>query len=131
MNIISNPNSYLAPPAGGGSVSTSESSSGPDPASMARYQGEYNTALNLNQSNYNNILAGYQQVIQAQIQAQQGIQQGYGDLSSSVLGDIQAKALAQPVDARETLAHMARIEMRQIQVHIGVLRTLHAAEDGL
>lgn len=53
------------------------------------YQGAYANALHLNQQNYANILAGYQGTLAAQQSDQAPIQQGYNDLTGSVLGDIQ------------------------------------------
>jgi len=49
------------------------------------YQQAYNSALAMNQANYNNILAGYQQAVAAQTTAQQAIQAGYSDLYNQVL----------------------------------------------
>ncbi len=53
------------------------------------YQGAYDAALNFNKANYNQILSGYQQTAASQQQAQQGIQAGYNNLTTSVLGKIQ------------------------------------------
>lgn len=59
-----------------------------NPAGIASaYQGAYNSALGMNESNYNNILAGYQQAIGAQTTAQQAIQSGYTGLYNTVLGN--------------------------------------------
>lgn len=53
------------------------------------YAGAYSDALNANQTNYNNILAGYQQLEGNQQNAQQNIQQGYGNLYNTVTSGIQ------------------------------------------
>lgn len=48
----------------------------------------YEAMLNQAQSNYGNIMSGYQQTLAAQEQAQQGIQQGYNQLYGNVMGAI-------------------------------------------
>lgn len=48
------------------------------------YQGAYNSALAQNQSNYNNILAGYQKTLASQTSAQQAISAGYSNLYNQV-----------------------------------------------
>jgi hypothetical protein len=53
------------------------------------YAGAYSDALDANQTNYNNILAGYQQLEGNQQTAQQGIQAGYGSLTNQVMNTIQ------------------------------------------
>lgn len=55
---------------------------------MGSYQSAYCSALKANQSNYNNIIAGYQGLMGSQVGAQQGITQGYQDLQRNVLGTI-------------------------------------------
>lgn len=68
------------------------------------YGSAYQNALSLNQQNYGNILSGYGQTMANQQQAQQGIQQGYGNLSSQVLGDIQGIGASQSQAIRDTYA---------------------------
>lgn len=53
------------------------------------YATAYNSALQMNQSNYNNILAGYQQTLAQQVGAQQAIGSGYTNLYNDVLGRVQ------------------------------------------
>jgi hypothetical protein len=53
------------------------------------YGGAYANALKLNQSNYSNILKGYQQLMTGQMSSQRAIQQGYTNLSGAVMSDIQ------------------------------------------
>lgn len=60
-----------------------------DPGQIAAaYGGAYNNALAMNQSNYNNILSGYQQLVGNSSTAQSAISAGYGDLYNNVLGQI-------------------------------------------
>lgn len=54
----------------------------------ASYDQAYNNALAMNQSNYNNILAGYQQSLATQTTAQQAISAGYTDLYNNVLDQV-------------------------------------------
>lgn len=64
-------------------------------AAGAAYLGAYNSAVGMNESNYNNIMAGYQQTIGAQTSAQQAIQSGYSNLYNTVLGNVQASYAGQ------------------------------------
>jgi len=59
------------------------------------YQSAYAQALSLNQQNYGHILAGYQGLGQSQVGAQNQIQQGYGALTNTVMGDIQGIGASQ------------------------------------
>src|SRR6185436_14194491 len=59
------------------------------------YASAYNAALQMNSTNYNNILAGFQQTAAQNQQVQQGIQAGYNRLEGDVLGGIQGIDLAQ------------------------------------
>lgn len=52
------------------------------------YNSAYQAALSLNQQNYSNILAGYQQLAASQYADQQPIQAGYDALTGKVLSDI-------------------------------------------
>lgn len=54
----------------------------------ASYNAAYNNALAMNQGNYNNILAGYQQAIAQYSTAQQAIQAGYSNLYNQVLNQV-------------------------------------------
>ncbi len=56
---------------------------------MDDYGSAYANALNLNKSNYSNILQGYQNVLSGQMSAQKGLQAGYTGLGQDVLNDIQ------------------------------------------
>lgn len=69
-------------PGGGGLFSGGLAGLGP------AYASAYTSALQANQANYNNILAGYQQTMQNQTSAQDAIARGYADLSNSVLAGI-------------------------------------------
>lgn len=53
------------------------------------YASAYQSALQMNSTNYNNILSGFQQTAAQNQAAQQGVQAGYGQLSNDVLGGIQ------------------------------------------
>lgn len=67
----------------------------------AAYQGAYNNALAMNQSNYNNVLRGYQQAIATQTSAQSAIQAGYSNLYNDVLSRVQGigAARSQAIDS--------------------------------
>lgn len=60
-----------------------------------QYGKTYNSALALNQANYGNIMAGYQQVMGNQVGAQGAIQGGYSDLYNNVIGGIQGIGASQ------------------------------------
>lgn len=77
-------------PWGGGSgASAIYGAAGGDPGAVANaYGSAYNNALAMNQSNYNNILAGYQSTMATQTSAQDAIKSGYSDLYNNVLGKI-------------------------------------------
>lgn len=51
----------------------------------ANYQQAYNSALGMNQANYNNILKGYQDTLASQQTAFQGIQRGYAKTTNKVM----------------------------------------------
>jgi hypothetical protein len=74
--------SGFLPFGGGGGLPT------PDNAAQA-YTQAYNSALQMNQANYNNILTGYQQAVQQQTAAQQAIQAGYANLYNQVLNKVE------------------------------------------
>lgn len=66
---------------------------GGDPATTlanlgSNYANAYNSSLQQNQANYNNILAGYQQTAGNQAAGQAATQAGYGQLSNDVMGGI-------------------------------------------
>lgn len=69
----------LRMPAGGGDVLAA----GPDGIAPA-YRNAYNSALAMNQQNYNNILAGYQQVMGQQMTAADAIANGYTQLGAEI-----------------------------------------------
>lgn len=74
---------------GGGGVYGAASG---DPGAIAAdYTKSYNSALAMNQANYNNILAGYQKSLASQTSAQQAIQAGYSNLYNDVLGRISSE----------------------------------------
>lgn len=77
----------------GGGRSSGYSFNNPQ-AITASYQQAYNNALQMNQSNYNNILQGYQQALSAHTSAQQAIQGGYNDLYNQVLGKLEGQGQA-------------------------------------
>ena len=72
----------------GGSGGIGGAASGDPNAIAANYDRAYNNALAMNQSNYNNILAGYQQSLAKQTSAQQAIQAGYSGLYNDVMARI-------------------------------------------
>lgn len=55
----------------------------------ANYQNAYNSALAMNQANYQNILKGYQDTMSSQTSAQDAISRGYTGLYNDVIGKIQ------------------------------------------
>lgn len=59
------------------------------------YTAAYQNALQANQTNYNNILAGYQQTYGNQVTAQDAIKSGYTGLYNTVLGGIQGVEASQ------------------------------------
>src|SRR5688572_24442154 len=61
---------------------------------VSDYNSAYNNALAMNQSNYNNILQGYQQAIASNTTAQQAISSGYNDLYNEVMGKLQGQGEA-------------------------------------
>lgn len=91
---------------------------GPNPAAAAassnpqaiaqQYGQAYNSALAMNQANYQNILKGYQQAMASQTSAQQAISAGYTSLYNDVIGKVsgigQARANAIERDSARQLA---------------------------
>jgi hypothetical protein len=77
---------------GGGGASALSGLSGNPTSSLAAlgsdYAGAYNSALSANQTMYNNILGGYQQLMAQQVPQEQAISQGYTNLENQVLGTI-------------------------------------------
>jgi hypothetical protein len=67
----------------GGSPSQALSSLGGD------YASAYQSALQANQTMYNNILGGYQSTLAQQVQAEQQVSQGYNQLYGNVMNTIQ------------------------------------------
>lgn len=55
----------------------------------SNYASAYTSALNANQTNYNNILSGYQQVLGNQTNAQEAISGGYNGLYNNVIAGLQ------------------------------------------
>jgi hypothetical protein len=52
------------------------------------YASAYDAALSANQTMYNNILSGYQSTLAQQVQAEQGVSQGYNQLYGNVMNTI-------------------------------------------
>jgi len=75
--------------------------SGNPGAIAANYQQAYNNALAMNQSNYSNILAGYQQALAAQTTAQSAIASGYTNLYNDVLNKIGGLGAARATEIRD------------------------------
>jgi len=71
------------------------------------YNSAYNSALKANQTNYNNILAGYQQTMATQVSAQDAVKQGYTDLANNVLAGIQGVGDSQRQAIRDAYAQQA------------------------
>lgn len=67
----------------------------------SNYAGAYNSALQMNAANYQNILQGYQQTMGAQTSAQNAIGRGYSDLYNSVLGGIKGIGASQAQNIRD------------------------------
>ena len=82
--------------------------------SQTDYMGAYSNALNLNEQNYGNILQGYQGLGASQVGAQNQIQQGYGNLSSAVLGDIQGIGASQSQAIQDTYAQQSGNSAQQM-----------------
>jgi hypothetical protein len=95
----SQPTAGALPWNGGGSGAGAFSATTPGGVAAA-YQGAYNNALAMNQSNYNNILSGYQNLLSRNSTAQQAIQAGYSNLYNNVIGQVQGigQAQAQQID---------------------------------
>lgn len=68
------------------------------------YANAYNSSLAMNQSNYNNILAGYQQTLASQTSAQQAIQAGYTNLYNDVQAKIQSQGQTRATDIGNSAA---------------------------
>jgi hypothetical protein len=77
------------------------------PSSTTDYAGAYQNALGLNQSNYANILAGYQQTAGQQQTAQQAIEGGYGNLYGAVQNTIQGIGASQSQAIADTYAQQS------------------------
>ncbi len=82
--------------------------------SQTDYMGAYSNALNLNEQNYGNILQGYQGLGQSQLSAQNQIQQGYGNLSNQVMGDIQGIGASQSQAIQDTYAQQSGNSAQQM-----------------
>lgn len=80
----------------------------------ASYNSAYNSALATNQQNYDNILAGYQQLMGNQQAAQQNITTGYNNLTTQVLGDIQGSNTAQVQMTDKSYAQQAAQASQQL-----------------
>ncbi len=72
-----------------------------------QYGQGYNSALAQNQAMYNNILGGYQKVMGNQVNAQQAIASGYGDLYNNVLGGIAGIGRSQSQSIADTYAQQS------------------------
>ncbi len=68
------------------------------------YPAAYNSSLAQNQSNYNNILAGYQKTLQSQTTAQAAIQAGYSNLYNQVQEKIAGQGATRAADIRADAA---------------------------
>ncbi len=68
------------------------------------YEAAYNSSLAQNQSNYNNILAGYQKTLASQTSAQQAIQAGYSNLYNQVQEKIAGQGATRAADIRADAA---------------------------
>lgn len=68
------------------------------------YKSAYASALKMNQQNYSNILAGYQNTMTSQQNAQGRISTGYQNLQSNVLGSIAGIDRSQRQDIADTYA---------------------------
>jgi hypothetical protein len=83
------------------------SSSGPSSQLYGQYGSEYNTALNLNNQNYQNILSNYGQNVGA-VQGQVGnVAAGYGALSQQVQGTIAGIGKSQSQAIQDVYAQQA------------------------
>jgi len=84
------------------------------PVGPNNYMGAYQNALNLNQSNYNNILSGYQQTAGRQQTAQQAIEGGYGNLYNTVMGGIQGIGASQSQAIQDAYAQQSGNSAQQM-----------------
>lgn len=70
------------------------------------YANAYNSALAMNATNYENILAGYQQTMAAQTSAQDAIAAGYTRLGNEVLGGIRGAGSTAATNINDAYARM-------------------------
>jgi len=71
---------------------------------LAGYSSAYQQALNTSQTNYNNVISGYQKTLSQQIAAQNKLIPQYGQLSQQVLGDISNVTASQSQAIKDTYA---------------------------
>ena len=95
---------------GGGNIDFSGS-----PAGLQQsFAGAYNSALAQNQSNYNNILSGYQKTIADQMGAQGAITSGYNQLYNTVIGGIQGSNQANQTAIGQQYARQSGTAAQQL-----------------
>lgn len=94
--------------AGSGASGMAAAASGNVGGVAQAYQQSYNNSLAMNQSQYNNIMAGYQQTLAQHTTAQQAIQAGYANLYNEVIAKVsgigQARSNAINADSSRFLA---------------------------
>ena len=84
------------------------------------YQGAYNNALAMNQSNYQNVIGGYQRLLSQQTTAQQAIQSGYRNLYNDVVTRVEGigRARAEQIN-RSSAAQLAASSQQLIDRGLG------------
>lgn len=86
-----------------------------NPANLgSNYTSAYQNALAMNQQNYGNILAGFQQTMGAQNQAQNQIQAGYGRLQGDVLAGIQGIGASQGQAIKDAYAQQSGAQAQNL-----------------
>lgn len=98
-------------PWGAGGVSTPPTSAA---GLTANYQQEYAKSLAMNQSNYNNILRGYQQALAQHNAAQQAIDAGYNSMYNEVIGQIQGITQTREREIGEAATRQASQEQQSL-----------------
>lgn len=119
-----------SPYAIGGDISFGSAPSLMNP--MAGYEQAYNNALQINQQNYSNIIAGYQKLAATQFDAQGPITAGYGSLYNNVLGTICGICQSQQHAVQATYTkQMGATQNRLIGAGLGNSTILQSAARGV
>lgn len=101
-------------PWGGGGNAVAAAASRNPGAVAGAYGQAYNSALAMNQSNYNNILSGYQRALSSQTTAQEAIASGYSNLYNDVIGKIQGIGQARSTEIDDASARNLASSSQQL-----------------